>query len=105
MRVTVALAIMGFVRDGSAPGLSRRSRISSSRQARPDNKKFGPRVQQVASRRPAGQQGPAPTMVSTHGDWKIQCENNPRRPSPSGQPPNNAAWCRPRKMKKNRKRS
>jgi invasion protein IalB len=44
----------------------------------PQRNNFGPRNPQAprsgAGPRAQGQQGPAPEVVSTHGDWKIQCE-------------------------------
>jgi invasion protein IalB len=45
----------------------------------PQQNNFGPRNPQAPRPGPAGpraqgQQGPAPEVVATHGDWKIQCE-------------------------------
>ena len=44
----------------------------------PQQNSFGPRNPQAprpgAGPRAQGQQGPAPEVISTHGDWKIQCE-------------------------------
>jgi invasion protein IalB len=46
----------------------------------PPQNSFGPRVnpqQPAQAQRPPQQQMPAPEVVATHGDWKIQCEAPP----------------------------
>ncbi|MGE0238090.1 MAG: invasion associated locus B family protein [Parvibaculaceae bacterium] len=44
----------------------------------PQKNNFGPRNPQAQKQQgqpgPRAQQGPAPEIVATHGDWKIQCE-------------------------------
>jgi invasion protein IalB len=47
--------------------------------------KQGQPAQQPGPRAQQGQQGPAPEVVATHGDWKIQCEA--ARANPQGQTP------------------
>ena len=89
MRVTLALAITGLV--GTAAGLpafAQEDQQQGQDQA-PANMKLGPRVKQ-GSRSAQGQQGqpgPAPTILSTHGDWKVQCEKIPEGQAPPGTPP------------------
>jgi invasion protein IalB len=45
----------------------------------PQKNNFGPRAPQAQKKQglpgPRAQQGPAPQVVATHGDWKIQCES------------------------------
>jgi invasion protein IalB len=49
----------------------------------PPRNNFGPRLQQPTQQPtqqqplPPAQQAPAPQIVATHGDWKIQCETPP----------------------------
>lgn len=85
MRATLALAITGFVGMAvSLPSFAQEEQQQGQDQA-PANKKFGPRVQKGA-RSGQGQQGPAPTVLSTHGDWKVQCEKIPEGQAPPGTP-------------------
>jgi invasion protein IalB len=45
----------------------------------PSRNNFGPRLQQPTQQQPPApaQQAPAPQIIATHGDWKIQCETPP----------------------------
>lgn len=54
----------------------------------------GPRAQQ--------QQGPAPQVIATHGDWKIQCENQPK-PDAQGQTEKQCAMVQMARSEKNAK--
>jgi invasion protein IalB len=49
----------------------------------PAKNKFGPRIKPAQG---TGQQGPAPEVVATHGDWKIQCETAPKAASGEAAP-------------------
>jgi invasion protein IalB len=60
----LALALLSFA--GSAP---------AQEQAPPHNS-FGPRLQQQQPTQKSAQL-PAPQIIATHGDWKIQCESPP----------------------------
>jgi invasion protein IalB len=59
-----------------APALAQQDQAQPGDQA-PQKNTFGPRNPQLQKQGQPGQraqQGPAPEVVATHGDWKIQCE-------------------------------
>lgn len=57
----------------------------------PQKNNFGPRNQQGQQAQGQGQggaraqQGPAPQIVATHGDWKIQCTDEPKQGGAEGE--------------------
>ncbi|WP_162918645.1 invasion associated locus B family protein [Taklimakanibacter deserti] len=58
----------------------------------PQKNNFGPRNPQAQNKQgqqgqpgPRTQQGPAPEVIATHGDWKIQCESAPGKANAEGQ--------------------
>ncbi len=57
----------------------------------------GPRVQQ-----PPAQQAPAPEVVATHGDWKIQCGQEPK-PGADGQTEKQCVMVQTARSEKNAK--
>lgn len=51
----------------------------------PKRNNFGPRAGQQQGQAPAGGQNmPAPELISTHGEWKVQCENMPEGQGEAG---------------------
>jgi invasion protein IalB len=56
--------------------------VSAAAQENPPPKKFGPRAQSAGQAAAAV----APTVVATHGDWKIQCETAAQQ-TDGAQPP------------------
>jgi len=88
MRVTLALAITGFLGTTTIIPSFAQEQTQDPDQA-PANAKLGPRVKPQAGAR-AGQgqgQGPASTVLATHGDWKVQCEKLPEGANlPAGTP-------------------
>jgi invasion protein IalB len=70
-RLAVALAFTALT------GLVFVNPVHAQEQA-PANNNFGPRLKPAqGGAAGAGQQPPAPTVLSTHGDWKVQCEASP----------------------------
>jgi invasion protein IalB len=89
MRVTLALAITGFLGTTTIIPSIAQEQTQDPDQA-PANAKLGPRVKQQQGNR-AGQtqgqgQGPTATTLATHGDWKVQCEKIPEGQAPPGTP-------------------
>jgi len=79
----------------------------------PQKNNFGPRLPlpsqgqapgqgQVQPGPRAQQQGPAPQVIATHGDWKIQCENQPK-PDAQGQTVKQCAMVQTARSEKNTK--
>jgi invasion protein IalB len=78
----------------------------------PQRNNFGPRLPQAQGQgQPPGQgqpgpraqqQGPAPQIIATHGDWKIQCENQPK-PDAQGQTEKQCAMVQTGRSEKNTK--
>jgi invasion protein IalB len=66
-----------------APALAQQAQAPQSDQA-PQKNNFGPRNPQNKPGQ-RGPQGPAPEVVATHGDWKIQCETAAKPNNPDGQ--------------------
>jgi invasion protein IalB len=51
---------------------------AAQEQPAPQKNNFGPRVQpQTQQQLQAARQAPAPEIIATHGDWKVQCESPP----------------------------
>jgi invasion protein IalB len=70
-RLAVVLAFTAVV------GFSLAKPVSAQEQA-PAKNNFGPRLKSdQGGAAGGGQQPPAPTVLSTHGDWKVQCEAPP----------------------------
>src|SRR5262245_59723297 len=74
-RLAVALAFTALT------GLAIANPVQAQEQAQeqaPAKNNFGPRLKPAqGGQAGAGQQPPAPTVLSTHGDWKVQCEAAP----------------------------
>jgi invasion protein IalB len=75
----------------------------------PQRNNFGPRNPQAQGQAqgqrqpgPRAQQGPAPEVIATHGDWKIQCENQPK-PDAQGQTEKQCAMVQTGRSEKNTK--
>jgi len=81
MRVTLALAISGFVGATAIPVV-----VAQEQEQAPANSQFGPRVKPQAGQRAGQGQGPTSTVMATHGAWKIQCEKMPEGQAPPGAP-------------------
>lgn len=89
MRVTLALAITGFVGMTVSPLAYAQEQDQSQEQA-PANSNFGPRLKPQKGARtgqPPQGQSPTATLLATHGDWKVQCEKIPEGQAPPGAPP------------------
>jgi invasion protein IalB len=86
MRVTLALAITGFLGTTTIIPSFAQEQAQDADQA-PANAKLGPRVQKGsrAGQPPQGQ-SPTATTLATHGDWKVQCEKIPEGQAPPGTP-------------------
>lgn len=65
--------------------------------------KFGPRVHEPGQAAPAGQAGPAPTVIETHGDWKVQCETTSAAAAAENQPPKQCGMVQTARSEKNPK--
>jgi len=76
-RVAFAFAITGIA--GAAV-----STMSLAQEEAPSSNNFGPRVKAPQGGGP--QEGPTATVLSTHGDWKVQCEKLPEGAAPPGAP-------------------
>lgn len=91
--------------------LSVTSALAQDAQA-PQRNNFGPRLPRAQGQgQPPGQgqpgpraqqQGPAPQIIATHGDWKIQCENQPK-PDAQGQTEKQCAMVQTGRSEKNTK--
>jgi len=79
----------------------------------PQRNNFGPRLPKAQGQgqvqgqvqpgsRAQQQQGPAPQVIATHGDWKIQCENQPK-PDAQGQTEKQCAMVQMARSEKNAK--
>jgi invasion protein IalB len=90
MRVTLALAITGFLGTTTIIPSFAQEQTQDPDQA-PANAKLGPRVKQQQGQQRAGQgqaqgQATTATTLATHGDWKVQCEKIPEGQAPPGTP-------------------
>ncbi|MGE3872802.1 MAG: invasion associated locus B family protein [Parvibaculaceae bacterium] len=68
--------------------------LAQQEEQAPQKNNFGPRNPQAQNKQgqpgqpgPRAQQGPAPEIIATHGDWKIQCESAGKSDA-EGQPDN-----------------
>lgn len=80
-RVAFVLAIAGFMGTAYiAPT------FAQEQDQAPAKNSFGPRVKQGSGPGPGPGQAPTATTLSTHGDWKVQCEKAPEGATAPGQP-------------------
>jgi len=94
--LTVA-ALLAFT-----PALAQDAQAPQKNTFGPRNPQAQPQGQGQVQPGPRAQQGPAPEVIATHGDWKIQCENQPK-PDAQGQTERQCAMVQMARSEKNAK--